>query len=240
MAASGTRLQTIIAANASPMTLDGTRTYLIGSERVAIIDAGPQLASHLDAVAAAVMPGAAVTILNTHAHPDHAEGAQALAARLRGSVRAAAEGDVVLTDAGALQALATPGHTPDHISLWWEAERAVFCGDLMMGGLDTALVAAPEGNLALYLASLRRISALQPRVIYPAHGPAFDDPAAAIAQYIEHRERRIAQVSAALGADLLTDDELIDRIYGDALNPDLRPYARAAIQAYIDYVRGSD
>jgi glyoxylase-like metal-dependent hydrolase (beta-lactamase superfamily II) len=233
-------LKTIVAANASSMTLDGTRTYIIGTERVAIIDPGPALESHLDAITHAINPGAAVTILCTHSHPDHAEAAPALAQRLRAELRAAADGDLVLTDAGALLVVATPGHTPDHISLWWEAERAVFCGDLMMGGLDTALVAHPEGNLALYMASLEKLAALQPRVIHPAHGPSFDDPAAAIAQYVAHRHARIAQVSWALGTSNLTDDQLIDRIYGDALNPELRPYARAAIQAYIDYVRGID
>jgi glyoxylase-like metal-dependent hydrolase (beta-lactamase superfamily II) len=233
-------LKTIVAANASPMTLDGTRTYIIGNERVVIIDPGPALDSHLDAVTSAVGRGAAVTIICTHSHADHAEAADVLAQRLYGAVRAVADGDLVLTDAGALLVLATPGHTSDHVSLWWEAERALFCGDLMMGGLDTALVAHPEGNLALYLASLRKLAALNPAVIYPAHGPAFDDPAAAIADYIAHREARIAQVSAALGTRILSDDELIDRIYGDSLNPELRPYARAAIQAYIDYVRGID
>ena len=222
------------------MTLDGTRTYIIGQERVAIIDPGPALESHLGAIAEAGGTTAAATIICTHAHPDHAEGAQDLAHRLRATVRVVADGELLLTDAGALRVLATPGHTLDHVSVWWEAERAVFCGDLMMGGLDTALVASPEGNLALYLDSLRRLAELQPRVIYAAHGPPFQDPQAAIAQYIAHREARIAQVSATLGSHLLSDDELIDRVYGDALNPELRPDARAALQAYIDYVRGSD
>jgi glyoxylase-like metal-dependent hydrolase (beta-lactamase superfamily II) len=233
-------LKTIVAANPSPMTLDGTRTYIIGTQRVVIIDPGPLQDSHLDAIAKAVGPVAPATIICTHAHPDHAEGAEALAQRLRGRLYAAVDNEVLPTDAGALRVLSTPGHTPDHVSLWWDAERAVFCGDLMMGGLDTALVASPEGNLALYLASLRKLADLRPRVIYAAHGPPFDDPPTAIARYIAHREARIAQVTSALGADHLSDDDLIDRIYGDALNPELRPYARAAIQAYIDYVRGID
>ncbi|MGQ0813786.1 MAG: MBL fold metallo-hydrolase [Gemmatimonadota bacterium] len=230
----------IVAANASPMTLDGTRTYMVGHERVAIIDPGPLLAEHLDAVADTVGSGVIAAVLVTHSHPDHAEGAQALAARLGASVQDNRDGDVVHTDAGELRALATPGHTPDHFSFWWQAERAVFCGDLMMGGLDTALVASPEGDLDLYLRSLRMIEALQPRTIYPAHGPQFDNPVAAIERYVAHRELRVAQVLEALAEGAGSDDELIDRIYGSELDARLRPYARAAVQAYVDYVSGRD
>lgn len=218
------------------MTLDGTRTYIIGRERVAIIDPGPLLDEHLDAIAAAVADGVPASVLVTHSHPDHAEGAAALAHRLGTRVALLRDGEVIATDAGDLRALATPGHTPDHVSFWWERERAVFCGDLMMGGLDTALVAKPEGDLALYLASLDVLRELDPGVIFPAHGAPFEDPGSAIAEYIHHREARLAQVRSALEtADSL--DELIDTVYGDALDPRLRSYASAAIEAYVDYIR---
>lgn len=128
----------VLAPNASPMTLDGTRTFLVGTSKVAVIDAGPALDSHFDAVAAALGEGVAVGVLNTHQHPDHAEGAQQLAERLDTEVRNVQDGDEIMTDAGALRALHTPGHTPDHCAFFLAAERAVFCGDLMMGGLDTA------------------------------------------------------------------------------------------------------
>ena len=97
-------------------------------------------------------------------------------------------------------------------------------------------MAKPEGDLALYLASLSVLRDLKPRTIFPAHGAPFDDPDSAIAEYIHHREERLAQVRAALAAaDSL--DEVIDTVYGDTLDPRLRSYASTAIEAYVDYIR---
>lgn len=180
--------------------------------------------------------GVAASVLVTHDHPDHAEGAAALAARFGTGVRHVIDGDLIYTDDGELRVLATPGHTPDHFSFWWPAARAVFCGDLMMGGLDTALVAKPEGDLADYLESLQRLRGLDPAIIYPAHGPAFTDAPAAIQRYLEHREQRLAQVRDAL-QDGPQADVLVDRVYGAELDVRLRPYAQAAVQAYVDYIR---
>ena len=218
------------------MTLDGTRTYIIGTERVAIIDPGPLLETHIDAVAEAIGDGVPASILVTHSHPDHADGASALADRLGTSVLDVRDGDIVQTDAGELRTVATPGHTPDHFSFWWHDERAVFCGDLMMGGLDTALVASPEGDLAEYFRSLRLLRALRPLLIFPAHGPAIGDPDDAIDRYIAHREERLTQVRRAL-ADGTEPDHVVDHVYGDSIDQRLRPYAQAAIDAYIDYIR---
>ena len=223
------------------MTLDGTRTYLIGVQNLAVIDPGPRLQQHSDAIVAAAGSAAAVSIVLTHSHPDHAEAAHDLADRLQAPILSAQartlhDNQVVATDAGALVALATPGHTPDHFCFWWETERAVFCGDLMMGGLDTALVARPEGDLVDYISSLHRIRALDSRVIYPAHGPRFDQPAAAIDQYIAHREQRVAQVVEGLRDGPLSADELLDEVYGSQLDPGLRPYAESAIEAYLAYL----
>jgi glyoxylase-like metal-dependent hydrolase (beta-lactamase superfamily II) len=218
------------------MTLDGTRTYIIGTERLAIIDPGPLLETHIHAVAEAIGDGVRASILVTHSHPDHAEGASAMAERLRCSVLRVRDGDIVPTDAGDVRAVATPGHTPDHFSFWLAAERAVFCGDLMMGGLETALVAKPEGDLAAYLGSLRALRELRPLMIFPAHGPAIGDPDDAIDRYLAHREQRLAQVRRAL-ADGLEPDLVVEHVYGIGLDPRLRSYAQAAIDAYIDYIR---
>lgn len=224
------------------MTLDGTRTYLVGRQRVAVIDPGPQLDEHMAAVADAVGDGIVVSVLLTHGHPDHAEGAAALGDRLNAPVQSAGaltlhHDAVISTDDGALRALATPGHTPDHFSFWWQAERAVFCGDLMMGGLDTALVAQPEGDLAEYLESLRTVACLQPLTIYPAHGEPFDDPRTAIGRYIVHREERIAQVVAGLKDGPLSAEALLHQVYGARLDPGLHAYAEAALAAYLAYLR---
>jgi glyoxylase-like metal-dependent hydrolase (beta-lactamase superfamily II) len=235
-------LRTIVAANASAMTLDGTRTYIVGTQRVAVIDPGPRLDRHLHGIVEGIGSGEAVAILLTHSHPDHAEAAAELARLANAPVRSAAartlqDGDVITTDAGSIRALATPGHTPDHFSFWWPQERALFCGDLMMGGMDTALVARPEGDLNEYLQSLRLLKSLSPRILYPAHGPPFDDPAGAIDRYIAHREARIGQVVDGLKDGPLSADALLEQVYGTDLDPRLRPYAETAVEAYLAYLR---
>ncbi|HSH46614.1 MAG TPA: MBL fold metallo-hydrolase, partial [Longimicrobiales bacterium] len=144
----------------------------------------------------------------------------------------------VETDAGVLRALATPGHTADHFAFHWEAQRAVFCGDLMLGGQDTALIAPPEGRLAPYLASLERIRALGPEVIHPAHGPPFHDPAEALDRYVRHREARQEQVLAALRGGIHDYEGLLDAVYGDSIAPELRRAGMAALKAYLEYLQG--
>jgi glyoxylase-like metal-dependent hydrolase (beta-lactamase superfamily II) len=234
-------LRVVLAPNPSPMTLQGTQTYLVGHQRCVIIDPGPALPAHIDAVAAAVADGVVTSILLTHAHEDHAEAAPVLAARLGAEVRSHQHGlrdhQRIETDAGALLALHTPGHSPDHFSFWWPQEQAIFCGDLMMGGLDTTLVAPPEGELGAYLASLERLATLQPALIYPAHGPVITDPAAALQRYVQHRLQREEQVLTGLSEQPKTADDLTALVYGAELDPGLQPYARAAIDAYLEHMK---
>jgi glyoxylase-like metal-dependent hydrolase (beta-lactamase superfamily II) len=231
------QIRCVRANNASAMTLDGTQTYVIGAARVAVIDPGPLWPEHQDAVADAVGSATPVSILVTHEHPDHAEGAHALAARLKTQISRPAENAIVDTDAGRLRAVATPGHTPDHLAFFLEEARALFCGDLMMGGMDTALVALPEGDLHLYLESLERVRALGPAVIYPAHGPAFHEPAAAIDRYVQHRLERVQQVTDALKDGPRTSHQLVSFIYGHSLDAQLHSYAANAVQAYLAYLQ---
>ena len=235
------QLRTIHAGNASPLTLDGTRTFVVGERTPAIIDPGPALDEHMDAVTELIGDSATASILITHAHPDHSDAAEPLAARLHAAVRAfeldtLRDGDVIRTDAGALVALYTPGHRPDHFAFHWPDAGVVFCGDLMMGGQNTALVATPEGNLTDYLASLEKLRTLGARTFYPTHGPAFDDPAAAIDRYIAHRAEREAQVLAALAAGAANEDDILDRVYGTTLAPELRGAARGATRAYLEHL----
>jgi glyoxylase-like metal-dependent hydrolase (beta-lactamase superfamily II) len=254
----------ILAPNASPMTMAGTITYLVGIEHVAILDPGSADPAHLTAIAAAVGDAASATILLTHDHPDHATGAHELAellgARTGPSISHAAappdapanaphapvrtladgtlaDGDVVATDHGDLIAVATPGHCPDHVAFHWPAAAALFSGDPMMGGLDTAVVAAPEGDVGAYLVSLERLRALRPSVIYPAHGPPFTDPHADLDRYVRHRREREAQVLGAVAAGARTADAITDRVYGDSIDPRLRDFARAAVLAYLRHLR---
>ncbi|MBI4546113.1 MAG: MBL fold metallo-hydrolase [Gemmatimonadetes bacterium] len=233
--------RSVLAANPSLFTLDGTRTYLVGAERVAVIDPGPSLPQHVDAVARAVGRAEVVALLLSHQHPDHAGGAAALAGRLRAPVLALGDGSLepggrIETDAGELLAIATPGHTRDHAAFLWPAEGAVFCGDLLMGGEETTLVAPPEGDLGTYLESLERVRRLASRVIYPAHGPPLTDPAAALRAYVRHREERQAQVLRALGRGPALAPALVDAVYGEQLDARLRAAAEGAVLAYLQHL----
>lgn len=234
-------LRTVLADNASPMTLDGTCVYIAGRAEVAIIDPGPDTPDHLSALEEVIGPASVRAILVTHAHPDHDAAAAPLAERFHAPVRAAhlgnlQDGDRITTDTGDLVAIATPGHAPDHFSFHWPAERAIFCGDLMMGGSDTALVAAPDGRIGDYLDSLARIRTLSPTIIYPSHGPPFEDPEQAIERCVAHRRNRECQVLQSLNGGMKSVDELVEDVYGTGLHPDLRPWTGATVLAYLEHL----
>jgi glyoxylase-like metal-dependent hydrolase (beta-lactamase superfamily II) len=236
-------IRSVQARNASAMTLDGTRTYLVGENAVAVIDPGPDISSHIEAIAEAVPRP--IAILLTHAHPDHAAGAASLAARTGAPVRcmadgSLADGDVIVTDNGPLITVHSPGHTPDHAGFHWPDRETVFCGDLMMGGLDTALVAPPEGDLSDYLRSLERIRLLRPVVIIPSHGPPFTAADEAITRYVEHRQIRLRQVLDALRTGPLTTGGVAESVYGGTIPADLRGVATGAAEAYLRHLANEE
>lgn len=240
------------ADNPSPMTLDGTRTYIIGERTPVVIDPGPDDAAHLDAVQHALAGATPLAILLTHDHPDHAGGAPALSARVGAPIRAARErpgvhplpdGFELRGDGGSIRAVPVPGHSPDHTAFWWSggsapAGGALFVGDLLLGEGDTTLVALPDGDVGAYLRSLDRVDELAPAILYPSHGPPLTDPTAAVSRYREHRIARIRQVAEALrtmpGA---TPAELVRVVYGSALHPALRASAEGSILAILDFLR---
>jgi hydroxyacylglutathione hydrolase len=239
------------------MTLDGTRTFLIGSDHPVVIDPGPEDETHLYAVERALAGATPRAIVLTHGHSDHAGGAVALAERTgapiwmgRGGLRVPfppervdrwlAGGESVTCDAGRLRVHATPGHTRDHLAFQWETGRGggiLFAGDLFLGAGDTTLVSHPEGSVAEYLRSLEAVTVLKPELVYPAHGPALRRPEAAIRRFREHRLRRIEEVRAAARAHPgATPDEMVDRVYGVELDPRLRGAARGSIEAILEYL----
>lgn len=242
-------LHVVIAPNPSPMTLDGTRTYIIHAGGTVVVDPGPDIPSHVDAVADAA--GEVGVIVVTHHHADHGGGAEALAAMtgapiLRGR-SPSGSGDRMVGDRAALpagfEALHTPGHSPDHICVAWNgpgapAGGAIFVGDLLLGEGDTTLVAAPEGNIAEYLKSLDTIRERRPAILYPAHGPPIADPDAAIRRYRAHRLQRIDQVREILeDRPDLPSEKIVEEIYGGDLPEELEAAASASVAAVRSHLR---
>src|SRR4051794_4756093 len=190
------------AHNPSPMTLDGTNTYVVGGW---VVDPGPNDAAHLDAVRAAAAAGVEGIVL-THAHPDHADGAEPLAERTGVAVARPTEGEQV----GPFHAIATPGHSADHVCLL--AGRVCFAGDTVLGR-GSVFIGPGEGSLAAYLDSLRRLRELDLEVLCPGHGPYVWDPRAKIDEYISHRLDRERRLAEALADGLRTTGELLDRAW---------------------------
>jgi glyoxylase-like metal-dependent hydrolase (beta-lactamase superfamily II) len=239
----------LTAANPSQMTGPGTNTYLVGSERLAVIDPGPDLAEHLDAIERVVsMRGAAIGwILVTHHHPDHAPGAAVLAERTGAPLVAYGHEQGVHPDVAArdgfevagpgfvLRALHTPGHASDHLCWLLEGERLLFSGDHVMHG-STVVIKPPDANMADYLATLRRLADIDPpvRAIAPGHGRLIGDPRAAISAIVAHRLEREAQVAAVLSAHggPAGLDDLLPLVYGDVAES-LLPVARGSLWAHL-------
>ena len=244
--------RTVTAANSSPFTLDGTNTYLLGRDRVIVIDPGPDDPGHVTAVLErARADGAEVAlVLVTHGHGDHLGAAPAVAAgggpphATKGRSHAAApirrwgSGDAPLTDGEtvseggvALRTLHTPGHAADHVAFYWEAERVLFSGDLILGA-GTVVLQPRDGALEEYLASLERVAGLDMAVIAPGHGPLIEDAAARVAGYLSHRRMREGQVLDALAGGARTPGEIVGVIYTD-LDPALHPAAENTVRAHL-------
>ncbi|HEX3581740.1 MAG TPA: MBL fold metallo-hydrolase [Thermoanaerobaculia bacterium] len=226
-------IRSITAPNPGPFTLDGTNTYLVGEH--VVIDPGPNIESHVDALRAAVPELA--TILITHRHADHAPAAvplrQATGARIVAPRNVLPETDEIIAGGEVvegLEVIATPGHTNEHVC-FLSPDGDLFTGDTILG-FGTTAIFPPDGDMGDYIASLRKLRAREPRRIFPAHGPVRDDAVALIDEYIAHRLDREQQVIAALGRGARTIEELRQAIYPD-LDPRLRGAAEVQIQAHL-------
>ena len=204
--------------------------------------------SHVRALAVAVADAEKVRIVLTHGHGDHAGATRSLAAAIDAGVwgpvgiadvgHVLSDGDAVETDEGALVAVHTPGHTEEHLCFHWEARRALFAGDHLLGKGDTTWVAEYPGCVADYLASIGRLRGLDLDVIYPAHGPPLEDPVDALNRFEGHRRERIRQVEEAMSERPEADvDELLEIIYGDKLPPGMEGPASRSLGALAEYVR---
>jgi glyoxylase-like metal-dependent hydrolase (beta-lactamase superfamily II) len=256
----GERARCVLAPNANLMTLDGTNTWVLrepGSSRSVVVDPGPDLPEHLDAVAE--VAGEVGLVLLTHGHLDHSEAARTFAERMGCGVRALdpqhrlgeeglADGDVVEVDGLEIRVLGTPGHTSDSLSFVLPAERAVLTGDTVLGR-GTTVVAHPDGRLGAYLDSLHRLHAVaearEVTSVWPGHGPVLEDALATLDHYLAHRRQRLEQVREALGSlssseEVVNVEELprrvVEMVYAD-VHPVLWGAAELSVRAQIDYLR---
>jgi glyoxylase-like metal-dependent hydrolase (beta-lactamase superfamily II) len=223
------RVIRVLAPNPGIRELEGTNTWIVGDAPALVIDPGPDDRGHLAEVARTA--GSVGAIALTHDHPDHAPGALPLAAMTGARVFAARpvagpaegpteamgrirDGDQVSTGSVSLGVVATPGHTPDHVAFFDARTGSLFTGDAVLGR-GTSVIDPPEGDLAAYLRSLRRMRELGPRTIYPGHGPVVLRALATLDEYLDHRRMREEQILTALGDASRTPEEMVAEIYAD-------------------------
>ncbi len=254
------RVVTVLGQNPGPFTGPGTNTFLIGtSPRPLLLDLGqghPGWPPLLVRALAEHRGGSEIdAVVVTHSHPDHIGGYAdvrllfgerplhklpwgGIDGNLTPAIVAAATDTVVATEGATLRAIHTPGHAEDHLCWWLEEERAVFTGDVVLGA-GTTVIPEHGGDLLDYMNSLRHLLALDPAVIYPAHGPAVRDAGDRIRAYIAHRELREEQIISALRAGIEDVAEMVTRIYAD-VPPFLHPAAATSVRSHLRKLERED
>lgn len=253
----GRGIRRILAPNPSPFTYTGTQTYLVGEREVAVIDPGPELADHVEAIAGALAGERVAAIVCTHTHRDHSPASRPLQAATGAPIvgcaplslddegprsdesfdrdyrpdRILADGERLEGEGWALEAVATPGHTSNHLCLALGRERALFTGDHVMGW-STTVVAPPDGDMADYMASLERLLARDDLIYYPAHGPAVEDPRGHVRRLIEHRRMRERQILGQLEQGEGRVPAMVTAMYAD-VDPRLFPAAGRSVLAHL-------
>ncbi|WP_343528660.1 MBL fold metallo-hydrolase [Sphingomonas sp.] len=248
----------ILAPNPSPFTYTGTQTHIVGSRDVALIDPGPDDPAHLDALLRVIADRPVVAILITHHHRDHSPAsrplAQATGAPIIGAApfapdyeggrsdsafdrdyapdRVLAEGEGVRGEGWSLWALATPGHTSNHLAFVLPETRALFSGDHVMGW-STSIVSPPDGDMGAYMASLEKLMARDDRIYYPGHGEAVENPQRLVRGMLGHRKQREGQIVRLLAAgEPLRVSDMTMRMYV-GLDPRLIPAAERSVLAHL-------
>ena len=247
----------VLAPNPGPMTLDGTNTWVLsapGAHRALVVDPGPADEGHLGAVVRAAQERDATIalVLLTHGHLDHSESARAFAERLGVPVRALdpaqrlgddglAGGDVVEVGGLAVEVVATPGHSRDSLSFVLPGSGELLTGDTVLGR-GTPVVAHPDGRLADYLDSLRRLEELVAvrglTDLLPGHGPALADPLSVVRGSLRHRAERLEQVRRAVAAGSRTARDEVEVVYADVPR-DVWPAAELSVRAQLEYLSPS-
>ncbi|MBC6440766.1 MAG: MBL fold metallo-hydrolase [Rhodospirillales bacterium] len=249
----------VVADNPSGFTYHGTGTYIIGRGEVAVVDAGPAIPRHVDAILAATAGETITHQLVTHTHSDHspaaalirqATGAETWAFGPHGSGRAEGEvaveeggdrdfrpdhkvrhGDVIEGAGWTVECVFTPGHTSNHMCFCLRDETTLFSGDHVMGW-STTVVSPPDGDMAAYMRSLRVLLERDDTIYLPTHGPAITDPKTHVTALIAHREAREEQIVACLEDGITTIPEMVERMYA-AVDRSLHPAARQSVLAHI-------
>lgn len=248
----------VLAPNPSAFTYTGTQTYLAGTgEELVVIDPGPDDPAHVAALVEAIGTAQVLGIACTHTHFDHSPAAALLKAATGAPIIGCApllvessvlsiEGpfdltyspDCIMDDGAAivgrdwrLMAVATPGHTSNHLCFCFEPSGALFTGDHVMQW-STTVVAPPDGNMGDYLASMERLAGRQDRVYFPAHGPAVENPQELVRQMIAHRRQREQQIVAQLGRIPLSVPVMVESIY-TGLDPALTGAAGQSLLAHL-------
>lgn len=233
------RIRRVLAPNPGPFTLEGTNTWVVGESPSIVIDPGPDDSGHILAVLDEAEPIAAIVL--THRHEDHAPGAERLtsasgapvyAFKPEGSERRLVDGETVEAGELKLRAFHTPGHSSDHLCFVLESERALFSGDTMLGQ-GTSVVDPPDGDMAAYVRSLRRLRELEPAVVYPGHGKPILTPNGRLDYYIRHREEREQQVLTAVTEGKKSPAEIVPGIYGKEITEEMFPVAARSVLAHL-------
>jgi len=243
------RIQRVLAPNPGVMPGTGTNTYLVGNSRLAVIDPGPLIEEHVDAVLKAAQ-GRTEWILITHTHPDHSPAAGRLRDETGAPVLAYGKGKkrisrdldrpdellphgaTIRGDGFCLRAIHTPGHASDHLCFLLEEEEVLFTGDQIMNG-STVVIAPPDGNMKAYLDSLTTLKRYRIEKLAPGHGELMDRPMAVIDGLIRHRlnrERKVIDAIKRLGPG--TAESLVPAVYDDV--PEfLHPIAKYSLLAHL-------
>ena len=251
-------MRRVLANNPGPFTYSGTGTYIVGAGEVAVIDPGPPLADHLEALLTAVTGERVTHILVTHNHRDHSPLAAELAARTGAIVLAAAppaltaggepgqeegfdagfspdrtleDGEIIEGRGWTLRSVFTPGHTSSHMCFALQEEKALLCGDHVMGW-STTVISPPDGDMEAYLESLRKVADERFTTLWPTHGPPITDPAPFLEAYLEHRRSREAEIIAAIAAGRSQIADMVPLIYA-AVDARLWPAASHSVLAHL-------